>query len=501
MRQIFQSEFNLGIKGEKPDLEEVISTTKDWVSRKFGGNLESFREGMVGEEYGSRLTSIAVDAEDSQNFAFTLIHPDREIKGVGWETVFSLSETEDVTKVGLTLSRGWMDGVLRPLPNVISKPFLIPQLIDQFSAHEEYELSTRPKIVTTNSMPETIEMIYNPDRKLPIVFISAEPFTDKPVANARNIAHKLAGTAYVQVTDSRFPSMRMERLIGKSMSCFNGAVRMYWPMGGNTGLRVFHPFSSAKHIREQGDSFAQSLLERIAQFSMGRSLETSYEDIRRLKLKQQIGETEFSEEVNQIVQMYADGERVAKEELGLLRGRLESQKMFYENRVANLESSLAEARGEANAGDKALPDFSTTREAVEHFKGMYSESELEFLPRAERGARDNSYQDPQQIFRALEWLATTYREARSEGGTDLEHSCLTLTGMNYKRGQSVTTMGQYADDYKVTWNKTTRELKEHMGHGSSKEAGETIRIAFFYDKETKKVVVGYIGQHQRTRAT
>ena len=41
---------------------------------------------------------------------------------------------------------------------------------------------------------------------------------------------------------------------------------------------------------------------------------------------------------------------------------------------------------------------------------------------------------------------------------------------------------------------------ERFGTGNGHPRG-TIRIAFLWDAERKKVVVGYIGRHQRTRAT
>ena len=44
---------------------------------------------------------------------------------------------------------------------------------------------------------------------------------------------------------------------------------------------------------------------------------------------------------------------------------------------------------------------------------------------------------------------------------------------------------------------TEEEIREHIGRGPSTRPEETIRIAFAWDKDQKKVVIGYIGQHQK----
>jgi hypothetical protein len=44
-------------------------------------------------------------------------------------------------------------------------------------------------------------------------------------------------------------------------------------------------------------------------------------------------------------------------------------------------------------------------------------------------------------------------------------------------------------------------VREHIGTGKSKRPEETIRIAFKWLESEEKVLIGYIGQHQRTTTT
>ena len=83
---------------------------------------------------------------------------------------------------------------------------------------------------------------------------------------------------------------------------------------------------------------------------------------------------------------------------------------------------------------------------------------------------------------------------------DLDLSLRQECGWRYTPVQSDITMGIYPEYYDITLDRRKRKLEEHIGTGNGHPRG-TIRIAFLWDAERKKVVVGYIGRHQRTRAT
>jgi hypothetical protein len=59
----------------------------------------------------------------------------------------------------------------------------------------------------------------------------------------------------------------------------------------------------------------------------------------------------------------------------------------------------------------------------------------------------------------------------------------------------------YKDYYTTKRNGKTIKLKSHIGKGTSKAPRYCIRVAFEYDEADRMVVVGYLGQHQKTGAT
>jgi hypothetical protein len=142
----------------------------------------------------------------------------------------------------------------------------------------------------------------------------------------------------------------------------------------------------------------------------------------------------------------------------------------------------------------------TSTEAIEAAIHDFKDNLKIIENRVEKDA--HLFDQPELLFGALRWLATTYHAAKTGVSCpDLDQSCRRASGFRYAAHQSEVTMGQYKSDYEITWRGKVVKLKEHVGCGTSKDPRHTIRVAFFFDDRSKRVVVGYIGPHQRNRTT
>ena len=141
-------------------------------------------------------------------------------------------------------------------------------------------------------------------------------------------------------------------------------------------------------------------------------------------------------------------------------------------------------------------------DAVRYAEDMFSDRLL-LKTNSKSEVRGNPFEKPEDVWEALKWLATSYRDARAgiSGVPDFDLSVREACGWQYKSDQHETTRNKYREWYTTKTNNKTYWLLEHIGTGASKDARHTIRIAFDWDKDEKLVVVGYIGQHQRTDAT
>lgn len=159
----------------------------------------------------------------------------------------------------------------------------------------------------------------------------------------------------------------------------------------------------------------------------------------------------------------------------------------------------------AAKGPKAVYATARPRDvnaAVAQAKGQFPD-ELLFQLNSKSWTKNNPYEDPQAVLDALEWLATTYHRSRigEISVPKLDDSIYEVCRWRYVSNQSDVTMGQYGSFYRTVVDGKTYWLEEHIGRGSSKDPVNTIRIAFHWDRERRRIIIGYIGQHQQTDAT
>lgn len=196
---------------------------------------------------------------------------------------------------------------------------------------------------------------------------------------------------------------------------------------------------------------------------------------------------------------------------------LRADKADIERNVGNLHSKLTDKEREVETWRRAFEDESqkprltveevprqvgTVGDAVNYAREMFPDRLL-LRPNSKSVIQDNPFERPEDVWLALEWLATTYHGAKTGGSSvpDFDLSIREMCGWWYKSDQHETTRNKYRDWYTTRVNGDRRWMLEHIGTGASKDARHTIRIAFDWDREERVVVVGYIGQHQRTDAT
>ncbi len=206
----------------------------------------------------------------------------------------------------------------------------------------------------------------------------------------------------------------------------------------------------------------------------------------------------------------AEYEDVAKE-----RADLAAERDALQSEIARLDAELSDSRetvriwrlagvsarmDEAGlpAGEQSEPR--TVRDAVARAEKLFPDRLAVALN--SKSDKRSPFQKPQEVFDALAWLATDYhyRRANPGGSPDfdklLKEAC---PGWSYKASQTEITREQFEQWYTTTWEGRTYDLSPHLGKGTSHDPQNTIRIAFAWDDERNRVVVGYIGMHQRNR--
>ena len=153
------------------------------------------------------------------------------------------------------------------------------------------------------------------------------------------------------------------------------------------------------------------------------------------------------------------------------------------------------------AHDPIPVDVESVRRAVDLARARYGDRLVFRLNK--KSEPDYNYSRPKEVWDALEWLATTYHDSQTgEAQTiDLNESIRnTCGGWEYKSNQTDITFNMYREWYTTTKDGKTYELRKHLSKGTGRDAN-VIRIAFAWDEDSERVIVGFVGPHQRSRSS
>ena len=178
------------------------------------------------------------------------------------------------------------------------------------------------------------------------------------------------------------------------------------------------------------------------------------------------------------------------------------ERQLYESRSREEGWQLAQTYQDQPAEVGEEPELADVNAVVELAMERYP-GQLLFQLNAESDARNSDFTRPDRVWRALRWLATDYFTSHLGQNPigNMNEACRLACDMWYKTSQHETTMTQFPNAYSTRVDGRLIWLREHIGRGTGFDPRYTIRIAFDWDRQLQKVVIGYIGQHQRTAAS
>lgn len=130
------------------------------------------------------------------------------------------------------------EGLLTNPRVVAGRPGVVRQLVDELNIQLDGRVLGQPLEVTTASVGHYLAFLEDKERQLPVVAISRDE-DGETFIDPESTADKLLGLAHVAVIDDS-ASWLITEVIGKPLSCFRGAVRIYWPQFGLIDDPFYH---------------------------------------------------------------------------------------------------------------------------------------------------------------------------------------------------------------------------------------------------------------------
>lgn len=231
-----------------------------WLSSKGASTLEP--AGDYAPEDGSKGTFNIQSAADGDRTWWMLHLQEDTSEGRRFSVAVSITNGSDRVSVYVTLETGWTTARIMPVPLDPRCPRVVRSLLRLPGRwyHGASTLGQRQPVFGFNEGEGLAFEIQHGDRTVPFVVISTDGINVALPELDSKLAHDLAGLANVVVIDED-AAWALTDVLGRPFSCYQGAVRLYWPHFSLDQDRFLHPLWTAERLRLTGDD--QSVTQRV----------------------------------------------------------------------------------------------------------------------------------------------------------------------------------------------------------------------------------------------
>jgi hypothetical protein len=324
---------------------------------------------------------------------------------------------------------------------------------------------------------------------------------------AEALARDLTGLAVIGTLDEG-ASWAVTAALGREWSCYNHAIRLYWPTKGKIVSAYSHPLWTRDRLLESGgnsETAVQRLRNQLRRLLLAISTYTISEPPLLTRVWQEASESRLRElraRAEEQGEWQALAEEYAKENTALSAqvAKLAEINVGLEDQVSNLNLAF-KYRDDAN--QEAIPPedepaIETVADAIEAARKRFG-LELVFGNDVVRGVETIAIDagPPDKVFEYLRTLAEMTQRRQSEGlGKDMIQW---LNDQGVKAStESETTINNNAEMKRRTWDSGSGQTRRFVRHLKPKEAtspDQCVRIYFDYDEVAAMTVVGWVGRH------
>ena len=527
MNTVYRTGFPFKSAAGGDPLEAAARLCLEWLVNRKGievphrtlpqSPLRTIPETPIGA--GNVIEARLINRNEGRAWAMRYTHPHRDgshtDSAIQWLTDIGVAEKHHSFAFHCSVSVRRTRGGVAPVRHVPTRPRIVREMLSKFKCGGTIRLSDKAYVIRDepHDVELFLDLLQSSSRQLPVVFVTPQA-TGEYVADYRSIASELAGLAYVVVAKDPNATRLLEDRLPKQFNCFDGGVRIYWPEFSVSQAPYQHPLWPWWRIQlfnaRGPTAFAKELLKQISAAAVLSSNSDwfSWTEAEAHERSQAIAQAKSAGNKDELLRLFEEENTKLEKDLAQLHRELQQtqQELKAERqKIAAYEFALEERKQKDDQPTDAPSPIppKTVAVAVEQAKSLYAER-LVFALNAKSEVDGNSFEEPEEFLRALSWLANDYHDSKTgkKAGTTLNNSIKKiLPSWFYSGGQSDQTVGKYKEWYHCQFEERTLELSEHIGTGTSRDARHTIRIGFTWDKTGQRVIIGYIGQHQRNRRT
>jgi len=502
------------------ELNVAVDALARWAHRRFGVTVRPLAKGeATGRDasvYWSMLTGQAGGL-----FGMWVDQPDTTDPGWRWRTY---------ADIGVERDRAWFrvrvhlysrtEGLLTNPRVVAGRPGVVRRLVDELNIELDGRVLGHPLDVTADSVGHYLAFLEDKGRQLPIVAISRDE-GGATFIDPEDTSDKLLGLAHVAVVDDA-ASWLVTEAIGKSLSCYRGAVRIYWPQFGLSddpfhhrlfvggGLDFLGPIGLQQELflvlgRLAGLTIDEPDLRRTLVLeartdALAKSIETRAAALAKVNeaahSKGSVSAAEFAEfaaEYDELDRRYASLD-LDVVELQHEIERVRKERDDARTNLVELSRSFQKSRDDDSPAAKPVSPPSTVREAVERAK--QEAKRTVFLDEALTSAQESRYGDPGRVLDDLRLIDDIAQDWAAGELSEGPHMAFKKRCSAYRDGIGQIASTKYASDYERQFEGQSFMLQPHIARGIGAVTA-ILRVYMHFDTERKRIIVGHVGRKLR----
>ena len=485
--------------------------------------------GVVKPALGEEIVIEHDFANTSHLYKLDFTHCDSDDRTMLWSTIVKVACNDRIVEVSVVLRKSSTDYVIKPANSNVSRPGIIDTLLKKYQDRCQMnglEVPIHVIRLQEDDVPRfTRDLLLSPNRRLPIVMVSREIETDLTALQAPILAQDLLGLAIVtELADVDAGYELTRNLGGKHLSCYNGAVRVYWPgltthdepfkhllfladdvydndeRGKPLGQYLFRVFSEIVSLRFTDGQVIRQARKDINQKILADNRERSADlDAMRLELRDK---HQLSTEAEEIIDLYLKDNNNLKAEVQKSNDRVDE--LVEENR--NLRGNwnafkeygiVQQSLGVPEANPFEVSSVSSALQSA----GTKHSDILEVWSDAEASAKNSVYGNHMEVQDALAAIAKIgrLRLAANEAGTSMGgdwKALMKIEGFDCRPHEGPSTMSKYGND-RVFKDRTTAQSELMLMHIALGNGGVDNCLRIYFLPKDDKICIGHCGEHKR----
>lgn len=443
-------------------------------------------------------------------------YPDQYDKSLGWSTRLLLFRRASGLLLSLDVAVTGLSFRVAPAAIKLGSPRVVrdvARLRSVLLGGQSYNVM--PELVSAEHADVLAAELADPARPYAVVVVSRRVRDDVPLLDAVALADRVAGVAKVYELADRWSAFRLTEEVGKQLSCYDGAVRVYWPGFSLQSDPFQHPLWTAWQLADDGA--VERTMRQISR-SLFDAASFRHVEPQEVVSLRHAAEREARQASRATAAESADTDKLL-EDLYNLEDKLKREEAKNAELSRECETLRANATALLSAAtwteafqppSAASPPSAavtvapaTVLEAVKAAEG--SAKNLIFLPTAYESAADSPFRQLDRVMEALEAVdevAGTWVESLDSGSSvgSLRDVFKKKYGFTYADDVSQTSKGKWGSEYKVTYEGREYDISPHITIGA-KQADTCLSVHWAWDKDRKKVLIAHVGRHKTNTKT